>query len=178
MILKRSHSKGENILDILNEFFTWSFKRHHNVLSWYIRPLFLLPFCYFAYKRSIIGIIITLIALFTSMFWFPKPTTVDQKVEKFLAMEMEYLFGEWSFIKILLSTIVPLTMLALAFAFWRHSWKYGILVINLIAILKVLWSLYAGDGSGLSVVLPALIGLVICNFVIWIAYKIVKIKSI
>ena len=24
----------------------------HNVLSWYIRPLFLLPFCYFAYKRT------------------------------------------------------------------------------------------------------------------------------
>lgn len=178
MMLKRSHSKGENNLDILNEFFTWSFERHHNVLSWYIRPLFLLPFCYFAYKRSIIGIIITLIALFTSMFWFPKPTTVDPKVEEFLAMEMEYLLGEWSFIKILLSSMVPLTMFALAYAFWRHSWKYGILVINLIAILKVLWSLYAGDGSGLSVVLPALIGLVICNFVIWITYKTVKKKSI
>ncbi len=93
-------------------------------------------------------------------------------------MEMEYLVGEWSFIKILLSSMVPLTMFVLAYVFWRHPWKYGILVINLIAILKVLWSLYAGDGSGLSVVLPALIGLVICNFVMLIAYKLVKKKSI
>jgi ABC-type glycerol-3-phosphate transport system substrate-binding protein len=27
------------------EFTTWAWERHHNVLSWYIRPLFLLPFC-------------------------------------------------------------------------------------------------------------------------------------
>nr|WP_320022777.1 hypothetical protein [uncultured Draconibacterium sp.] len=33
-------------------FFYWVFERHHNQLSWYIRPLFLIPFCYFAYKRS------------------------------------------------------------------------------------------------------------------------------
>src|SRR5215217_3294099 len=34
------------------EFAAWAWDRHHNVLSWYIRPLFLLPFCYFAYKRN------------------------------------------------------------------------------------------------------------------------------
>jgi hypothetical protein len=161
-------------MDFLNEFLAWSFERHHNILSWYIRPLFLLPFCYFAYKRGIKGIIITLVALATSMFWFPKPTTVNPKVEAFLEMEMDYLFGEWNFIKIVLSFLVPLTMLALAYAFWKHSWKYGILVINLIAILKVLWSLYAGDGSGVTVILPAFIGLLICNLVIWIAYRVVK----
>lgn len=108
------------------------------------------------------------------MFWFSKPSTVNPKIEEFLAMEMDFLYGEWSFIKILLSSMVPLTMFALAYAFWRHSLKYGILVINLIAILKVLWSLYAGDGSGVSVVLPALIDLVICNFFIWLAYKFIK----
>ncbi|AZV42922.1 hypothetical protein [Peribacillus asahii] len=161
-------------MDFLNDFFTWAFERHHNILSWYIRPLFLLPFCYFAYKRSIKGIIITLVALATSMFWFPKPTTVNPKVEAFLEMEMDYLFGEWDFVKIALSSLVPVTMFALAYAFWKHSWKYGILVINLIAILKVLWSLYAGDGSGVSVILPAFIGLIICNLVIWIAYRVVK----
>lgn len=162
-------------MDFLNDFFVWAFERHHNVLSWYIRPLFLLPFCYFAYKRSIKGIVITLIALATSMFWFPKPTTVNPKVDEFLEMEMDYLFGEWNFIKIVLSSLVPVTMLALAYAFWKHSWKYGLLVINLIAILKVLWSLYAGvEGSGATVILPAFIGLIICNLVIIIAYRVVK----
>ena len=162
-------------MDFPNDFFTWAFERHHNILSWYIRPLFLLPFCYFAYKRSIKGIVITLVALATSMFWFSKPTTVNPKVEEFLEMEMNYLFGEWNFIKIVLSSLVPVTMFALAYAFWKHSWKYGLLVINLIAILKVLWSLYAGDeGSGATVILPAVIGLIICNLVIIIAYRVVK----
>ncbi|MGN4718449.1 hypothetical protein ACTFQ7_21885 [Bacillus cereus group sp. MYBK226-2] len=163
-------------MDFLNDFFTWAFERHQNILSWYIRPLFLLPFCYFSYKRRIKGIIITLVALATSMFWFEKPTTVNPKVAAFLEMEMDYLFGKWNFIKIVFSSLVPVTMFALAYAFWKHSWKYGILVINLIAILKVLWSLYAGDGSGVSIVLPACIGLIICNLFIWIAYKIVKKK--
>lgn len=108
------------------------------------------------------------------MFWFPKPITGNPKVEAFLEMEMDYLFGEWNLIKVALSSLVPVTMFALAYAFWKHSWKHGILVINLIAILKVLWSLYAGDGSGISIVLPAFIGLIICNLFIWIAYKVVK----
>jgi hypothetical protein len=97
------------------------------------------------------------------MFWFPKHTIVDPQVEEFLEMEIDYLFGEWNLIKIALSLLVPITMFALAYAFWKHSWKYGILVINLIAIFKVLWSLYAGDGSGVSLVLPAFVGLIICN---------------
>jgi hypothetical protein len=44
------------------ELTAWAWERHHNVLSWYIRPLFLLPFCYFAYKHSLAGIVLTLVA--------------------------------------------------------------------------------------------------------------------
>ncbi len=164
-------------MDFLNDFITWAFERNQNILSWYIRPLFLLPFCYFAYKRSSKGIIITLVLLATSMFWFPKPAAVNPKVEAFLDMEKDYLFGEWNFIKAALSSLVPVAMFVLAYAFWKHSWKYGVIVINLIAILKVLWSLYAGESSGVSVILPAFIGLIICNLVILIAYRVVKKKK-
>ncbi len=55
-------------MELLDEFLSWARARHHNPLSWYIRPLFLLPFCYFAYKRSMWGIALTLLALATSMF--------------------------------------------------------------------------------------------------------------
>ena len=55
-------------MELLNEFHSWARTRHHNPLSWYIRPLFLLPFCCFAYKRSMWGIALTLLALSTSMF--------------------------------------------------------------------------------------------------------------
>jgi len=45
---------------------TWAWQRHHNVLSWYVRPLFLLPYCWFAYRRSVVGIAATLVTLVTS----------------------------------------------------------------------------------------------------------------
>ncbi len=60
-------------MDWVHELAAWAWERHHNVLSWYIRPLFLLPFCFFAYRRSVLGIVLTLVALATSMAWFPAP---------------------------------------------------------------------------------------------------------
>lgn len=165
-------------MEFFNDFMTWAWERHHNIWSWYIRPLFLLPFIYFAYKRSLKGIIFTLVALATSMFWFPKPEVVDPKVTEFLKMEEEYLLGDWSFAKVLLSSLVPITMYALAYAFWKHSWKYGVIVINLIALIKMMWSVVAADnGSGWSLVPPALIGLAICNGVIYLAYRWMKKKK-
>jgi hypothetical protein len=79
----------------INDFLAWAWARHHNILSWYIRPLFLIPFCYFAYKRSWASILGTLVALATSMFWFPAPQTRDPRVE-FLAMEVEWMTGQWT----------------------------------------------------------------------------------
>ena len=61
----------------LTELASWAWARHHNVLSWYIRPVFFLPFCFFAYRRSWAGILATLVALATSMAWFPAPTNPD-----------------------------------------------------------------------------------------------------
>jgi hypothetical protein len=60
-------------MDILSDFAAWAWARHHNEWSWYIRPLFLIPFCWFAWRRSLVGTGLTLFALATSMFWFPAP---------------------------------------------------------------------------------------------------------
>lgn len=81
-------------------FFHWAFERHHNTLSWFIRPLMILPFCYFAYKRSINGMLASILALFTSMFWFPVPSQIDPQVVEFLEMEKEYLRGEVTYAKL------------------------------------------------------------------------------
>jgi hypothetical protein len=35
-------------MEMLTDFLAWAWARHHNVLSWYIRPMFILPFIYFA----------------------------------------------------------------------------------------------------------------------------------
>ncbi len=30
-------------MELLNDILAWAWGRHHNILSWYIRPLFILP---------------------------------------------------------------------------------------------------------------------------------------
>jgi hypothetical protein len=151
----------------LDEFGAWAWERHHNVLSWYIRPLFLLPFCYFAYRRSLFGIVLTLVALATSMFWFPAPEQSSSGALEFLAMEREYLTGEWTVEKILLGLLVPLSFAALALAFWKRSIVYGLVVINAMVLIKLAWSFYFGGQSGGLTLLPsAIVGLAVCDAVV------------
>ncbi len=148
----------------IDEFAAWAWARHHNELSWYIRPLFLLPFCYFAYKRSLWGITLTIVALATSMFWFPAPERVDPRAAEFLAMEREYLTSDWTLWKVLLALVVPISFAALAVAFWKRSLVWGLVVINAMVLVKIAWSFYFGDESGGLTLLPsALVGLAVCD---------------
>lgn len=157
-------------MDEIRFFLEWAWERHHNVLSWYIRPLFILPYCWFAWRRSPAGILLTIAALLTSMFWFPKPEVVDTRVEAFLAMEKEYLTGAWDFGKVAWSLAVPLFFVLLAVAFWRHSWAFGFLVVNLAAAGKVAWSFAYGDADAWSLLPPALAGAAVCNAVLALAW--------
>lgn len=143
-------------------FFDWVFKRHQNQLSWYIRPIFLIPFCYFAYQRSWSGISITVFCLFTSMFWFNTPEVVSDEVRLFLQFEKEWLVSEWTFNKIGLMLMVPFSFLLLGMAFWKRSLWLGIAVVVLMATGKIIWSILNAGESGKSIVVPAIIGLGIC----------------
>ena len=148
-----------------DEFAAWAWARHHNELIWYIRVLFVLPFCYFAYKRSLWGIVLTVVALSTSMFWFPAPERVDPRAAEFLAGE--YLTSGWLLWKVLLALLVPISFAALAVAFWKRSLVWGLVVINAMVLVKIVWSFYFGDESGGLTLLPsALAGLAVCDAVI------------
>ena len=59
-------------MDSLGDVLKWAWARHHNPLSWYIRPLFILPFCYFAAEERL-GIVITVVAVTSSMFGSQRP---------------------------------------------------------------------------------------------------------
>jgi hypothetical protein len=158
---------GMAVTGTLDEFGDWAWDRHHNILSWYIRALFLLPFCFFAYRRSFLGITLTLVALATSMFWFPAPDRPDPRVLDFLAMEREYLAGEWTTAKVLLGLLVPGSLAALALVFWRRSIVYGLVLINAIVLIKLAWSFYFGSTSGGLTLLPSqLLGLAVMNAVV------------
>jgi hypothetical protein len=80
-------------------------------------PLYLLRL-----QAKLEGLFLTVIALATSMFWFPAPETVDPMVEQFLQAERDYLFGTWNVGKILLTLTIPAFFYFLALAFWKRSW--------------------------------------------------------
>lgn len=152
-------------------FFDWVFERHHNQWSWYLRPLFLLPFCYFAFKRSFAGMMISIFALFTSMFWFPKPEVVSESVIAFLEFEKDYLYGEWNLSKILLTLTIPISFIALGLAFWKRSLIMGIGVVVLMATGKIVWSIQNAGESGKSILIPAILGLLICCGLIYFGFR-------
>ncbi len=154
-------------MEFLNDFLAWAWARHHNILSWYIRPMFIIPFIYFAYKRSWKGMIVTILALLTSMFWFPAPATVDPMVSQFLDAEKEFILGPLSAQKVFFWLTVPLFFGLLALAFWKRSWWWGVAVINIAALGKVAWSVVEGGQSGWAVLIPALIGMIVCDLAVY-----------
>ena len=99
---------------MIEDFWAWAWARHHNVLSWYIRPLFVIPYVWFAYRRNVWAMVATVVALATSMFWFPAPSRVDPMVERFLAAELAYLASPWTPLKVLGTIAVPAFFAALA----------------------------------------------------------------
>jgi hypothetical protein len=160
-----------------NDFLAWTWERHHNVLSWYIRPLFVLPLAYFSYRRSLSGIGLTLVALATSMFWFPAPERVDPRVEEFLAFERGWLTGEWTLAKAATTLLVPLILGMMCLAFWRRSLVWGLVVMNAMAAGKVAWGVIDGGGTGWAMLPPALAGLSVCDAILLYAAHRVRAKS-
>ncbi|MBF4692142.1 hypothetical protein [Fusibacter ferrireducens] len=158
-------------------FFEWAFSRHQNILSWYIRPIFMIPICYFAFKRNATGISATIFLMFISMFWFPKPVEIDPKVADFLAMERVYLTQNWTITKMLVTSIVPISMGLLIRGLWQRNIKAGVGVLIGIAVGKIIWSVAEGGASGAKVIVPAILGLGICIVAIVWWYKKRYLKS-
>ena len=117
-----------------------------------------------AYKKSLAGIFASILALFTSMFWFPAPDKPDPQVAEFLAFEMDYLKGTWTVPKIVIGLAVPLFFLILLVAAWKRNWQWLAGVILGAAVLKTAWSIVFGGEAGMSILKPALLGLFICIY--------------
>jgi len=158
-------------MEWLNELAEWAWARHHNELSWYIRPLFLLPFAYFSYKRSGWGIAATLVALATSMAWFPAPEHPSAGAIEMLASEREYLLGEWGPAKLAMSLLVPLMLGGLAAALWRRSLVWALVAINGGGLSKIAWTFVVSDTAGaMQHLYPAAAGLLVVNSVLLLAW--------
>lgn len=150
-------------MELLTDFAEWAWTRHHNPLSWYIRPLLLIPYCYFAWRRSLTGMILSVVALLTSMFWFPAPAVPDPQATAFLEAERRYLTEPWTAAKAAFAAAVPLFFLVTGLAFWRRSVLTGLAAINVASLMKIGWSFQYGGITGWTVVAPALTGLLAIN---------------
>ena len=158
----------------LDGFLSWVWARHHNELSWYVRPLFLLPFCYFAYRRSVLGIVVTLLIFPTSLFWFPAPENPSPRVEEYLAWERHFLTEGSVGARVVCLLLVVAFFVALAAAFWRRSWLWGLAVINAGTLLKVIWSVAFGGAAGWASLVPSLFTLAVTDAVILLAARWLK----
>jgi len=167
------------VLSMTNQtFFDWVFDRHHNQWSWYVRPIFLIPFCYFAYERSWAGISITIFCLITSMFWFTRTEVVSDDVKTFLQFEKDWLYGAWDYKKILLLSTVPISFIALGLAFWKRSLFMGLGVVVAMATGKVVWSIQNAGESGKSILIPALLGLILYSGLLFFGFKKLETKEL
>ncbi len=155
----------------LNDFLAWVWARHHNILSWHVRPLFIIPFCYFAYRRSLWGILATLLLLPTSLFWFPAPDQPDPQVLEYLAWERQFVTSGDLAARVVLVMLVLAFFVALGAAFWRRSWVYGLAVLNAGTLLKVVWSVALGGETGWAALPPSVLTLVVCDAAILLAAR-------
>ncbi|MBO3759084.1 hypothetical protein [Ciceribacter sp. L1K22] len=152
-----------------DRFFEWAFERHQNTASWAVRPLLLLPLCYSAWHRSMAGVMLSVLAILSSMFWFPTPDEVRPDVEKFLAMERAVLRNGWTSSSMAGLAAILLYATALIAAFWRRSWRLGLAVALLGAAGKIGWSVAASPGAGSAVVPFALVGVtaLVAGLLLW-----------
>ena len=161
-------------MDMLGDFLNWAWARHLNPLSWYIRPLFILPFCYFAYKKSVWGMALTVAAVTSSMFWFPVPATPDPRAVALLAVEREYVGGPWTLGRIVLTALVPMWFVALAWTVRRRSWLGVATVIGSGTLLKVGWLFRVAGSSAWAIIPPVALGTAVCAGLLLIAYTRVR----
>lgn len=105
------------------------------------------------------------------MFWFNKPEIINPQAMEFLEFEKEWLFGIWDYKKILLALTVPISFFLLGFAFWKRSLWMGLGVVALIASGKIVWSIYNASDSGKQILIPAIIGLIICILLIYYGFR-------
>lgn len=144
-------------------FAEWAWARHHNEWSWYVRPLFLLPFAWFAWRRQAAGLALTLLLLPTSLFWFPAPAEPSPQVLAYLAWERDFVLQGQPLLQALVVALVIAFLAGLAAAFWTRRWAWGLAVLNAGTLLKLVFSVVWGGETGWAVLVPALATLALCN---------------
>lgn len=164
-LLISAYFTGENLA-------TWVWDRHQNQFSWYSRPLFLIPACYYAYRQKLWLIIGFMVLLFCSLFWFAAPLDVPEHVSDYLEWEKKLFFTNESFVPLLVLTVVVSGFLVALFsAFWHRNLWLGLLLVNAGTLLKIIVSIVLGKDLGTAAIVPSLSSLAVMNLAAFIAWR-------
>lgn len=150
----------------------WIWDRHQNQFSWYSRPLFLVPACYYAYRQKIWHVVGFMLLLATSLFWFEAPEHVSENVRGYLEWENELFFVNPSRGPLLLLAVtVVFFLFGLFQAFWNRNAWYGLLLINAGTVVKVIVSIWFGEAAGRAAIIPSLSSLAVINFIAFLVWR-------
>jgi len=134
-----------NFLPDYRSIFRRLWERHKNPVSWVCRPFFGLLIGYGAILHNGMIIVIGVIGLGTSWFWFPKWKGTPKWAEEFINKEFDVLTpaNAWDFKRVILPSALPLALAGFYALLWflSYPWNWlGISVIILLTIVKVIWS--------------------------------------
>ena len=142
----------------------WIWNRHQNQFSWYSRPLFIIPACYYAYRQKLGFVIGIMVLLGSSLFWFAPPAEVSETISGYLDWERQMFFNANNRIPlIVLSVSVLIFLLLLFYSFWQKSFWMGLLVLNIGNLLKIGVSVFFGEDAGMASIVPTLSSILILN---------------
>jgi hypothetical protein len=117
---------------------------------------------------------VTLLLFPTGLFWFPAPENPSPPVEGYLAWERQFLIDGGVVARVALTLLVIGFFVALVAAFWKRSWRWGLVVINAGTLLKVIWSVAFGGAGGWASLAPSLFTLAVTDAAILLAARWLK----
>jgi len=136
-----------------------------------VRPLFLLPFCWFAWRRSARGLLVTLLLFPATLIGFPAPAgPPDPAIAAYLDAERRMLASGWIPVASL-ALAASIFLALLAAMLWHRRWLIGLLVLHRGTAAKVAWSLWAWGPAGQASVLPSVFTLLVCDVVVVAAWR-------
>lgn len=142
----------------------WVWERHQNLFSWYSRPLFILPAAYYAYRRKLGYIIGFMLLMATSLFWFAAPAQTPEAVSTYLTWETQMFFTNENRAPMFALIVAVLLFLVVFFyAFWQRNPWYGVVIINLGTLAKIVVSLTFGGAAGTAAIVPSVTSLCVIN---------------
>ena len=150
----------------------WVWGRHQNLFSWYSRPLFIIPAAYYAYRHKPWHIIGFMSLLGTSLFWFPAPAQVPAAVTDYLEWEKQLFFvNENRLPLVAMSVAVVVFLFGFFYSLWKRNVLYGLILINLGTLIKMVISLRFAQEAGTAAIAPSLSSLLAINFIYWLFWR-------